>query len=87
EKLEGSEWDNIEVISDGANNIYAYKFNRKDLGKPVYVAWKDDFGEESKQETAAQKPEAKSGAKGKCGDGVCGPVEKANPEVCPQDCK
>jgi len=26
-------------------------------------------------------------SKGKCGDGVCGPVEKANPSVCPQDCK
>ncbi len=23
---------------------------------------------------------------GKCGDGVCGPVEKKNPAICPQDC-
>jgi hypothetical protein len=25
--------------------------------------------------------------KGRCGDGVCGPIEKANPALCPQDCK
>ncbi|MBI2530523.1 MAG: hypothetical protein HYW05_05280 [Candidatus Diapherotrites archaeon] len=24
--------------------------------------------------------------RGKCGDGVCGPVEKKNPAICPQDC-
>jgi len=24
---------------------------------------------------------------GKCGDGVCGPAEKANPSLCPKDCK
>lgn len=23
---------------------------------------------------------------GKCGDGICGSVEKANPNACPQDC-
>lgn len=23
---------------------------------------------------------------GKCGDGICGPVEKDNPNACPQDC-
>jgi len=86
EKLEGSDWDNIETISDGTGNIYVYKFYRKDLGKPVYVAWKDYSGEESKRETAAQKPEAKSGTKGKCGDGVCGPVEKQK-GACPEDCK
>jgi len=41
EKLEGSDWNNIETISDGTGNIYVYKFYRKDLGKPVYVAWLD----------------------------------------------
>ena len=25
-------------------------------------------------------------AQGKCGDGICGPVEKKNPAICPQDC-
>ena len=28
-----------------------------------------------------------SAASGKCGDGVCGPVEKDNPNLCPRDCK
>lgn len=84
EKLEGSDWNNIETISNGTNNVYVYKFYRKDLAKPVYVAWKDSSGEESKQEIA-QKPEAKSGSAGKCGDGVCGTVEKEK-GVCPEDC-
>lgn len=83
EKLEGSDWNSIEVISEGTNGIYIYKFYRKDLAKPVYVAWKD-AGEESKQETA-RKPEAKSGTKGKCGDGVCGSVEMQSGK-CPEDC-
>ena len=87
EKLEGSDWDNIETIIDGTNNIYVYKFYRRDLGKPIYVAWKDDFGGEKTEETnAAEKPQQSSGTTGKCGDGVCGPVEKANPNICPQDC-
>jgi catechol 2,3-dioxygenase-like lactoylglutathione lyase family enzyme len=25
-------------------------------------------------------------SRGRCGDGICGPVEKAHPEVCPRDC-
>lgn len=26
-------------------------------------------------------------ARGRCGDGLCGPVERAHPGVCPQDCR
>ena len=28
-----------------------------------------------------------TGPQGKCGDGVCGPAEKANQNLCPQDCE
>lgn len=31
-------------------------------------------------------PDGTDGKKGKCGDGICGPVEKKDPEICPQDC-
>ena len=37
-------------------------------------------------EIEKQKCEQGNGTKGKCGDGVCGPIEKKNPAICPQDC-
>ncbi len=42
EKLEGSDWDNIQTIQE-SNNVYIYKFTKKDTGKPVWVAWWDDL--------------------------------------------
>ena len=39
EKLEGSDWDNIEVVRE-SNGIYVYKFNNQD--KSIWVAWNDD---------------------------------------------
>ena len=47
EKLEGSDWDNIETVIDGTDNVYIYRFTKKDTGKPVYVAWWDYFEEKS----------------------------------------
>jgi uncharacterized repeat protein (TIGR01451 family) len=41
EKLEGSDWDNIGIISEGQDNLYAYKFTNKETGKPIWVAWND----------------------------------------------
>jgi len=35
EKLEGSDWDNIEPLMEGTNNTYVYRFPRKDSGEPV----------------------------------------------------
>lgn len=92
EKLEGADWDKIETIIDGTDNIYVYKFNRKDLGKPVYVAWGDYFTEEKREEKRELKKEEMGPRKksqpsriGRCGDGICGPVERKR-GICPQDC-
>ena len=83
EKLEGSDWGNVEVVRNGTGNIYVYKFYRKDLGKSIYVAWQDD-SEEATDETT-WKPESEGDVKGKCGDGICGPVEEEK-GICPEDC-
>ena len=40
EKLEGSDWDNIQVIQE-LGNVYIYKFLKG--GESVYVAWWDYF--------------------------------------------
>jgi len=42
EKLEGSDWDNIETVQK-SDNIYAYKFTKE--GKPVWVVWWDNWEE------------------------------------------
>ena len=39
EKLEGSDWDNVETIQE-SDNIYIYKFMKNN--EPVWVAWNDD---------------------------------------------
>ena len=44
EKLEGSDWDNIQTIQE-ANEIYIYKFTNKETGKPTWVAWSDNGGQ------------------------------------------
>jgi len=42
ETLEGSDWDNIETIREGDDDIYIYKFTKKDLPyKQIWVAWDD----------------------------------------------
>jgi len=46
EKLQGSDWDNVTTISDGEDNIYAYKFVNKRTEDPVYVVWWDYFDEQ-----------------------------------------
>jgi hypothetical protein len=42
-KLEGSNWNKIETIINGIDNIYAYKFIKKNTGKSIYVLWWDYF--------------------------------------------
>jgi DNA-binding beta-propeller fold protein YncE len=51
EKLEGSDWDNIEKVIESTRtypNVYVYKFTKKDTGKPVWVAWWDYWEEQGK---------------------------------------
>ncbi|MCF7861242.1 hypothetical protein K9M79_03265 [Candidatus Woesearchaeota archaeon] len=40
EKLEDSDWDNIEIIQE-SNDIYIYKFTDKETNEPTWVAWSD----------------------------------------------
>ena len=42
EVLEGSDWDNIEIIQE-KDGVYVYKFVKN--GKPIWVAWNDNAGE------------------------------------------
>ncbi|MDP2911490.1 MAG: hypothetical protein Q8N76_04060 [Candidatus Omnitrophota bacterium] len=41
EKLEGSDWNNIQTVQE-SDGIYIYKFTKKDSGKPIWVAWNDN---------------------------------------------
>jgi len=47
EKLEGSDWNNIETIQE-SDNVYVYKFTKKETGKPVWVVWWDWWEEPDK---------------------------------------
>jgi len=49
ELLEGSDWNAIEVMSEGADDVYIYKFV-KDT-EPVWVAWWDYFDDPAYQES------------------------------------
>jgi hypothetical protein len=48
EKLEGSDWDNVETIQE-SNNVYIYKFTKNN--KPVWVAWWDYFNDTGSSKT------------------------------------
>jgi len=50
EKLEGSDWDNIQTIQE-SNNVYVYKFIKKDSGEPVWVVWWDYFDDTGSSKT------------------------------------
>ena len=43
DKLEGSDWDNIQVIQE-SDGIYIYKFTKQ--GNPIWVAWNDNLSSE-----------------------------------------
>ena len=45
EKLEGSDWGNIQTIAGLPTNVYAYKFVNATTGKVTYVAWWDYWNE------------------------------------------
>ncbi len=47
EKLEGSDWGNIDTIQE-SDNVYVYKFTKDN--NPIYVAWWDHFDETGYQE-------------------------------------
>ena len=43
EKLEGSDWKNVETVETGLRNTRVFKFMKKDTNLPVYVAWWDYY--------------------------------------------
>ncbi len=47
EKLEGSDWDNIQTVQE-FDNVYIYKFSQDN--KSVYIAWWDYFDEQGYNE-------------------------------------
>jgi hypothetical protein len=51
EKLECSDWDYIETIIDGTDNVHAYNFTKKDTDKPIWVVWWDYFDDAGSSET------------------------------------
>jgi hypothetical protein len=48
EKLEGSDWDNIQTIQE-SDNIYIYKFIKNN--EPIWVAWWDYFDDSGTSKT------------------------------------
>ena len=42
EKLKGTDWQHIETILDGKDNIYAYRFPKTNNSAAVYVVWRDN---------------------------------------------
>ena len=50
EKLEGSDWDNIQTIQE-SDNVYVYKYTKKDSGEIVWVAWRDYFDDTGSNKT------------------------------------
>ncbi|MCI5149969.1 MAG: hypothetical protein D3916_11375, partial [Candidatus Electrothrix sp. MAN1_4] len=45
EKLRNCDFDNIEILAEGLNNVNAYRFPLKNRSKSVYVIWWDYFDE------------------------------------------
>ena len=41
EKINGADIDEMEILADGDEGIYAFKFHRKDIEKDVFVLWKE----------------------------------------------
>jgi len=55
EKLEGSDWDNIQEVYN-SENVYAYKFINKQTQKLTYVAWWDYWNESTLATKTVQIP-------------------------------
>ena len=51
ETIKGSDYDNIETIEAGVDNVYVYKFIKND--KPIYVVWWDYWEESQDSKTIA----------------------------------
>jgi len=45
-KVNGCDWDNVQTLIGGQNNIYVYRLTKKDTGNPIWIAWWDYFDED-----------------------------------------
>jgi hypothetical protein len=45
EKTVGSDWDNVQTVRNGDDNVYIYKLIKRDTGNPIWVVWWDYFDE------------------------------------------
>jgi hypothetical protein len=46
EKVDGCDWDNVQTLVGGQDNIYVYLLTKQGTGDPIWVAWWDYFDEE-----------------------------------------
>jgi hypothetical protein len=46
EKVDGCDWDNVQTLVGGQDNIYVYRLTKQGTGDPIWVAWWDYFDEE-----------------------------------------
>ena len=57
------------------------------MGSEIYTEW-DYFRKMNPDDKTYSRPTSTSiQPLAKCGDGICGPIEKRNPNLCPQDCQ
>jgi hypothetical protein len=62
QELDGVDWRNIEIVSDGEENLFCYRLKKRDTGQHLYALWWDWFreGEEAGERKLARIPEKSS---------------------------
>ena len=45
EKTDGCDWDNVQTLPSGDDNVYIYRLTKTDTGNPIWVVWWDYFDE------------------------------------------
>ena len=62
QRLEGVDWQNVEIVSDGKDNIFCYRLKKLDTGEHFYALWWDWFRESEKagRHNTARIPERRS---------------------------
>lgn len=63
EKLEGSDWDNVETIQGGKDNVYIFRFKKRSSGRIIYVMWWDFFREQGYKSGDTKEIKLKSDTK------------------------
>ena len=75
------------TITLGESPIYIEQSN-ENLSEYIPTIFSAAVNSAAQQQTQPQgNTQNNPRPQGYCGDGICGPVERANPALCPQDCK